>query len=87
MPSAIWYPLQLDKIIHETEFTRRFIFRIESDSLFEYEAGQFLTCDLPIGEKEHNAGVVTALQTGIQEITKLNFAFPIRKGDRHLNTF
>lgn len=51
MPPAIWYPLQLDKIITETEFTRRFIFHIDSDGLFEYEAGQFLTCDLPIGEK------------------------------------
>lgn len=51
MPPAIWYPLYLDKIIHETEFTRRFLFRIESESPFEYQAGQFLTCDLPIGDK------------------------------------
>ena len=51
MPPAIWYPLHLKKIIHETEFTRRFLFEIETTEHFEYQAGQFLTCDLPIGDK------------------------------------
>jgi len=53
MPPVVWYPLHLNKIIQETENTRRFLFRIESDIPIKYEAGQFLTCDLPIGEKRN----------------------------------
>jgi ferredoxin-NADP reductase len=51
MPSVTWYPLVLKHILKETETTRRFFFQLESEKPFEYLPGQFLTCDLPIGEK------------------------------------
>ncbi|HEX5625813.1 MAG TPA: FAD-dependent oxidoreductase [Saprospiraceae bacterium] len=51
MPPAIWYPLQLKEIIRETPGTSRFFFELESDDVLSYAPGQFLTCDLPIGEK------------------------------------
>ncbi|MBK9727127.1 MAG: FAD-dependent oxidoreductase [Saprospiraceae bacterium] len=51
MPPAIWYPIQLHQIIDESANTKRFLFKIETPDIFDFQAGQFLTCDLPIGEK------------------------------------
>ncbi len=51
MPPVIWYPLQLKMIHQESSNTRRFFFNVQSEDAFNYLPGQFLTCDLPIGEK------------------------------------
>lgn len=51
MPPVTWYPIQLKKILKETKTTWRFIFDIQTEDPFDYKPGQFLTCDLPTGEK------------------------------------
>ena len=51
MPPVIWYSLQLKKIIKTTSTCWRFLFDLQSEEVFNYTAGQFLTCDLPTGEK------------------------------------
>ena len=51
MPPAIWYQLQLISILEESSNTNRYFFNLLSTEPFNFEPGQFLTCDLPIGEK------------------------------------
>ncbi|MCC6817175.1 MAG: FAD-dependent oxidoreductase [Saprospiraceae bacterium] len=46
-----WYEAELIGSKEETKGTNRFWFRINSEQPVEYEAGQFFTFDLPIGEK------------------------------------
>lgn len=51
MPPIIWHCLQLQQTLQETANTKRFIFQTENPQLLKYAPGQFLTCDLPIGDK------------------------------------
>ncbi|MBK8956691.1 MAG: hypothetical protein IPM34_14215 [Saprospiraceae bacterium] len=51
MPPVIWHSLSLQQIIQETPVTNRYIFKVSEDTKLNHIPGQFLTCDLPIGEK------------------------------------
>ncbi|MEP7196787.1 MAG: FAD-dependent oxidoreductase [Saprospiraceae bacterium] len=49
--TAIWHQAELIGQRQETQGTNRFWFKILSDDIIEYAAGQFFTFDLPLGEK------------------------------------
>lgn len=50
MPTK-WYTGKVVNIIQETPLVKRFFIEVESDEPFIYEAGQFITLDLPISDK------------------------------------
>lgn len=50
MPT-IWHEAELIGQKEEAKGTNRFWFRILEDTPLHYEAGQFLTFDLPTGDK------------------------------------
>lgn len=51
MPPVVWYSLKLISIISESDTVRRFLFKWDGDKPADFIPGQFLVCDLPIGEK------------------------------------
>lgn len=51
MPPVVWYSLKLVSIISESDHVRRFLFKWVGDQPADFIPGQFLVCDLPIGEK------------------------------------
>lgn len=50
MPTT-WYHANVSRIENATSRVKRFWLRLPEDTPFDYMAGQFLTMDLPIGEK------------------------------------
>lgn len=48
---AKWYEGRIVDIVQMTESTRQFFVRIESEEVFDFVSGQFITIDLPIGAK------------------------------------
>ncbi len=46
-----WYTSKVIKIQNESPLTKRFWVAIEGEESFDFRAGQFVTMDLPIGEK------------------------------------
>lgn len=46
-----WYDSEIIKIENETESTKRFWVKVLGDEPIRFEAGQFVTMDLPISEK------------------------------------
>ncbi len=51
MPPIQWHTLRLKKVHSETDHARRFFFTLEEETPFSFLPGQFLTCDLPLGDK------------------------------------
>lgn len=51
MPPPQWQTGTIIKIVQESWNTRRFFIQIESSEPFHFTSGQFITLDLPIGEK------------------------------------
>lgn len=51
MSAAQWHTLRLLNVQRETEHSYRFFFKLEEKPYFTFMPGQFLTCDLPLGEK------------------------------------
>lgn len=50
-----WYESTVVRIENESEHTRRFWLKIEEETMpFTFKAGQFITMDLPIGEKRRD---------------------------------
>ncbi|MFZ1704082.1 MAG: FAD-dependent oxidoreductase [Saprospiraceae bacterium] len=50
MPTT-WYEGKITKIESITENTKQFSVQILNEAIFEFKAGQFVTMDLPIGQK------------------------------------
>jgi len=46
-----WYNSKITDILQEGPNTRRFFLKVEADEVIDFEAGQFVTMDLPIHEK------------------------------------
>lgn len=46
-----WYNAKIINILDETSFVKRFFLEVLDVNLFDFKAGQFITFDLPIGEK------------------------------------
>jgi CDP-4-dehydro-6-deoxyglucose reductase len=46
-----WYQSEIIDIQVESDTTKRFFLQIDDPDLFSFKAGQFITMDLPIGEK------------------------------------
>ncbi len=53
MPTT-WYQAQVTQIINVSSKIKRFILSIDDNEVFLFEAGQFITFDLPISEKRLN---------------------------------
>lgn len=51
MATLPWQTGTVEHIIQETWNTRRYFIRLKDASTFDFKAGQFVTLDLPIGEK------------------------------------
>lgn len=51
--STRWYKGIITRIQPLTDITSQFTLKIESDEIFTFVPGQFVTFDLPIGEKRH----------------------------------
>lgn len=49
-----WYDSQIVKIEDASSTTRRFWLNIPTEESFDFRAGQFITMDLPIGEKRRD---------------------------------
>ena len=49
--ATTWYNSKIVKIIDESPTTKRFWVEIEGVESFDFKAGQFVTMDLPLGEK------------------------------------
>jgi CDP-4-dehydro-6-deoxyglucose reductase len=80
MPPVIWYPLQLKKIIQDTDTTWRFLFDLQSDDVFNYSAGQFLTCDLPTGEKRAQRWRSYSIANANQKNNEIEFCISHKPG-------
>lgn len=48
---AIWHNAKIINILDETPTVKRFFLEVQELTTFEFKAGQFITFDLPIGEK------------------------------------
>lgn len=46
----VWHKTVLEEIVPVTDILWRFYFRVEQMPVFAFEAGQFITLDLPIGQ-------------------------------------
>ncbi len=46
-----WYNSKITEILQEGPNTRRFFLQVDSEDIIDFEAGQFVTMDLPIHEK------------------------------------
>jgi CDP-4-dehydro-6-deoxyglucose reductase len=46
-----WYNSNIVRIEHESSTTRRFWLKVDEAEKFEFKAGQFITMDLPIGDR------------------------------------
>ena len=46
-----WYDSKVIRIVDESPTTKRFWLQIEGTERFDFKAGQFVTMDLPLGEK------------------------------------
>ncbi len=46
-----WYEGRITKILNESDNTKRFFIEVDDDQEFSFLPGQFITLDLPIGEK------------------------------------
>lgn len=46
-----WYDATIVKVVNETQNTERIWIKIDSEEVFQFTPGQFVTLDLPIGEK------------------------------------
>jgi ferredoxin-NADP reductase len=79
MPPVTWYPLQLKQIIKETNTTWRFFFDLISDEIFNYSAGQFLTCDLPTGEKRAQRWRSYSIANANQKNNEIEFCISYKK--------
>jgi CDP-4-dehydro-6-deoxyglucose reductase len=79
MPPVTWYPLHLIKILKETKTTWRFIFDIELDGPFNYKPGQFLTCDLPTGEKRAQRWRSYSIANSNQLSNEIEFCISYKK--------
>lgn len=79
MPPVIWYPLQLKKIIKETNNTWRFLFDLHADDVFNYTSGQFLTCDLPTGEKRSQRWRSYSIANCNQKNNEIEFCISYKK--------
>ncbi len=53
MPTK-WYDSKVIRIEDETPTTKRFWLKIQDEEIFEFKAGQFVTMDLPIGDKRRD---------------------------------
>ncbi|MCB0520137.1 MAG: FAD-dependent oxidoreductase [Lewinellaceae bacterium] len=53
MPTK-WYDSKVIRIKDETPTTKRFWLKIEDEEIFDFKAGQFVTMDLPIGDKRRD---------------------------------
>lgn len=51
MATLPWQKGTVERIIQETWNTRRYFIRLNDTPVFDFKAGQFVTLDLPIGEK------------------------------------
>ncbi|MCO6497535.1 MAG: oxidoreductase [Chitinophagaceae bacterium] len=51
MAPPVWQTGTIIDIIQETWNTRRYFIRVEGTNRFDFQAGQFVTLDLPIGER------------------------------------
>lgn len=51
--AATWHESKVIRIEDETPTTKRFWLKTEGDETFDFKAGQFVTMDLPIGEKRN----------------------------------
>lgn len=79
MPPVTWYSLQLKKIIKDTDTTWRFLFDIESPGVFNYTAGQFLTCDLPTGEKRTDRWRSYSIANANRQNNEIEFCISYKK--------
>lgn len=79
MPPAIWHSLQLQQTIQETANTKRFIFLVESADLLSYQPGQFITCDLPIGEKRLQRWRSYSIANRCDETQQIEFCISCKK--------
>ena len=50
MPTT-WYDSKVIKIENQSPTTKRFWVEVEGVDSFDFKAGQFVTMDLPLGEK------------------------------------
>jgi CDP-4-dehydro-6-deoxyglucose reductase len=46
-----WFSAQVEAIVQETPHVKRFFLRLPEFETFDFKPGQFITMDLPIGEK------------------------------------
>ena len=79
MPPVIWYPLQLKKIIQDTNTTWRFLFDLQYEDVFNYTPGQFLTCDLPTGEKRAQRWRSYSIANANQKNNEIEFCISYKK--------
>lgn len=79
MPPVVWYPLQLKQIIKDTLTTWRFVFDLQSEDVFNYSAGQFLTCDLPTGEKRAQRWRSYSIANANQKNNEIEFCISYKK--------
>lgn len=79
MPPVIWYPLQLKKISKDSNKCWRFLFDLQSEEVFNYTAGQFLTCDLPTGEKRAQRWRSYSIANANQKNNEIEFCISYKK--------
>ncbi|MBK9109636.1 MAG: FAD-dependent oxidoreductase [Saprospiraceae bacterium] len=79
MPPAIWHSLKLLESFRDSDNTRRFIFQTESPEPINYVPGQFLTCDLPIGEKRLQRWRSYSIANRCDETQQIEFCISYKK--------
>lgn len=80
MSSVIWHNLRLEEVVVETSTTRRFLFTVEEGKILPYQAGQFLVCDLPIGEKRLHRWRSYSLANAFQNNNPIEFCISYKPG-------
>lgn len=80
MPPVVWHSIKLDHILQETKFTKRFQFSAVDEAFPAYQPGQFVVCDLPIGERRNQRWRSYSLASAWQPNALIEFCISYKPG-------